>query len=243
MNTSLTYSVQIITDSEQLTEALSLRYRTYKKVYPKLLENSNRFYETDAFDSRSIHLGLYCEDGEGKKLAGYCRLILPEFLENKFSGIFIKEHPQYLKDIKNSQKEKLAMMERMPESDCKTINSYCSSLEEKEIIYAETSRFIVDEEHRSISLTSFFVSSMFAIAASLKMGYVFFECQPHHMAFYKRFGFTLFSRISIFDDPILEAPQAIFGTDLNVANALQTSIQTLKLQLETENQITFRKAA
>ncbi|MEO5570419.1 MAG: GNAT family N-acyltransferase, partial [Bacteroidia bacterium] len=85
METTLKYSVSIMTNPEQLTEALSLRYRTYKKVYPKITETLTQPYETDGFDTRSIHLGLYAERGGKKILAGYSRLIIPPVYENKYT--------------------------------------------------------------------------------------------------------------------------------------------------------------
>jgi N-acyl-L-homoserine lactone synthetase len=243
MKSSLKYSLQIITDAEQLTEALSLRYRVYKKTYPKLIENCSRPYESDAFDERSIHLGLYCEENGQKKLAGCSRLILPEHYALQFSVLLIQNHPEYINNIANSIKPELAMMERMPESNRKMIDSQCESLKNKNTVYIETSRFIVDEEHRSVSLSFFFLSSMLAIADSLNIGYVFFECQPHHIAFYKRFQFTQLQNIPTFFDSVLDAQQAIFGTDLIAVNEKQTAIKILKKQLETENEITLKRVA
>lgn len=243
MNSTLKYSVQLITNAEQLTKALNLRYRIYKKVYPKSTENLNQPYESDGFDIRSIHLGLYCENGNEKKLAGYCRLILPEFFQNDFSNLFVKHHPECMNVMQKSVTEKMAFIERLPHADCETINIFCNSLEAEKIIYAETSRFIIDEEHRSISLSSFFVSSMFAVCESLNIKYSFFTCTHHHVPFYSKYGLTLFPGITPFDNEVFGKQYVIFGTDLNVANEKQTSIKTLKQQLESENQITFLKAA
>lgn len=241
MNSSLTYSTQIITEADQLTEALSLRYKTYSKVYPKLTENSSRPYESDSFDSRSIHLGLYCENGIEKKLAGYCRLILPEYFESNFSNLLLKQHPEYLNEKRESAREKMALCERLPETDNKKINSFCNTLETEKIIYAETSRFIIDEEHRSLSLSAFFVASMFAVCESLNIKYSFFTCTHHHVPFYSKYGLTLFPGIAPFDNEIFGTQYVIFGTDLYVASEKQTSIKTLRMQLEVENQITFKK--
>lgn len=243
MNTSLTYTVQIINEQEQLTEALSLRYRTYKKVYPKSTETCTRPYETDGFDSRSIHLGLYCENGSERKLAGYCRLVLPEYFESDFSNLLVKQHPEYLNGMQKAVTEKMALSERLSYEDSEKINIFCNSLETEKIIYAETSRFIIDEEHRSMSLSAFFVSSMFAVCESLDIKYSFFTCTHHHVPFYSKYGLTLFPDIAPFDNEVFGTQYVIFGTDLKVANAQQTTINTLKLQLEEENQITFRRAA
>jgi hypothetical protein len=243
MSASLKYSVQIITDAEQLTEALNLRYRIYKKVYPKYNSNCDGPFESDSFDSRSIHLGLYCESGNEKKLAGYCRLIVPEYFADRFSGFLVKQHPEYLKVNQNSAGHRLCLIERLPDEDYGKINSFCDSLEEKKIIYAETSRFIIEEEHRSISLSFFFVSSMMAICESLHIRYSFFTCTHHHVSFYKKFGLSLFPGIVPFDNEIFGMQYVVFGTDLNVANAQQTTIKNLKLQLEQENRITYKRAA
>jgi hypothetical protein len=244
MSASLKYSVQIMTDSHQLTEALSLRYRTYSKVFPKLTENLNRPYESDSFDARSIHLGLYSENGIEKKLAGYCRLIVPEFFEENFSNLLIKKHPKYLNKLQRSLAKKLAFIERLPGTDYERVNSFCNSLEEDKIIYAETSRFIIDENHRSISLSSFFVSSMFAVCESLKIKYSFFTCSCQgHAAFYSKYGLTPFPGIAPFQNEIFRTQLVLFGTNLNVINEKKDSIETLKLQLEKENRITFKRVA
>lgn len=242
MNTSLKYSVQLITDAALLTEALNLRYRIYKKVYPKSVEKLEQPYESDAFDSRSIHLGLYCENGIEKRLAGYCRLVLPLFCRDKFENLLVNEHAHYLNQSQNS-KEKLALIERLQYEDHIKINSFCNSLEAENVIYAETSRFIIDEQHRSLSLSSFFVSSMFAVCESLNIKYSFFTCTHHHVPFYNKYGLTLFPGIAPFDNEVFGKQYVVFGTDLNVANEIQTSIKILKLQLEEEKRITFRRAA
>jgi hypothetical protein len=243
MDASLTYYVQIITNPSGLTGALNLRYRIYSKVYPKLIVNMNRPFESDAFDLRSIHLGLYCDNGKEKAIAGYVRLILPEYFVSDFSNLLIKQHPEYLNKKERLSKEKMALCERLPHSDKKLIDSWCNSLEAKKIIYAETSRFIIDEAHRSMSLSAFFVSGMFAICDSLNIKYSFFTCTHHHVPFYRRYGLTLFPGIAPFYDRIFSSQYVIFGTNLYVANESQTSVKNLRLQLEKEQRISFRRAA
>lgn len=244
MNPSFKYSVQIITGTDQLTEALNLRYRVYKKVYPLLFdkENVEQKHESDEFDRRSVHLGLYCENDSEKKLAGYCRLILPEYIPDYFSNVLIEKHPLYLNASDFAGKGKMTFIKSLPEQNRHTINSFCKSLEQREIIYAETSRFIIDEEHRSMSLSTFFVSGMFAICGSLNIKYSFFTCTYHHVAFYSKYGLTLFPGIGLYENKIF-GELVIFGTDLGVANKFQTSINDLRLQLETEKCITYKKAA
>ncbi|CAN5664635.1 hypothetical protein BH11BAC1_BH11BAC1_00110 [soil metagenome] len=242
MNTSLKYSVQIITDANQLNEALNLRYRVYRKTYPASIQDHNEPFESDRFDERSIHLGLYCENDNEKKLAGYCRLILPWFCSNDFKRVLIRQHSKYSVESKMT-KERLALMERLPENSLQKINSYCRALEQKNIAYAETSRFIIGEEHRSLSLTAFFVHSMFAVCESLNIKYSFFTCTHHHVPFYSKYGLSLFPGIAPYDNAVFGKQYVIFGTDLNVENKIQNSIKTLRLQLEEEKQITFNKAA
>lgn len=85
MNNPITYTMQIISAQEQLTEAFSLRYQIYKTAYPLLVAHHTDPYEWDAFDKRSIHVGLYCTSNNEKKLAGYCRLICRKNLKNHCS--------------------------------------------------------------------------------------------------------------------------------------------------------------
>lgn len=243
MNSTLKYSVRLITEAEKLTEALNLRYKTYKNSYPKLVENTTRPFETDEFDRRSLHLGLYCENGEENILAGYCRLILPQLFENDFTPFLFKCHPEYTIKSKIVVKEKLAYFKYLPLKDFKTINSFCSSLEEKKIVYSETSRFIVDDKHRSISLCSFFVSSLFAVCESLNIKYNFFLCSFHHAPFYSKSGLTLFPGIAPCNFNFSRDKQFLFGTDLSLSNAKQPSIKTFKFEFEEKNKIVFRKAA
>lgn len=243
MNTTLKYTVQIIKDAGQLTEAISLRYRTYKKTYPKLLENSTRLYESDVFDSRSIHLGLYCEAAFGKSLAGYCRLIIPEYFKDSYQQYLIKNHHLYPAKNSEIENERLALFQYTPNNHSRVIKSFCRELEEKEQAYSETSRFIIDDEHRSLSLSAFFAHSMFAIATSLKMEFNFFSCDEHHAAFYKKNGLTMFPELEPYHNHIFQRNDCIFGTDLNATNANQTIINPLKVQMEAENRITFRRAA
>ncbi|MEO8087964.1 MAG: GNAT family N-acetyltransferase [Bacteroidota bacterium] len=242
MNSSLKYSVQIITGANQLKEALNLRYRVYRKTYPALIQDHNEPFESDRFDERSIHLGLYCKNANEGKLAGYCRLILPRVYSNDFEEVLVKQHSKYSVESKMT-KERIALMERLPENSLQKVNSYCKDLEQKKIAYAETSRFIIEEEHRSLSLSAFFVHSMFAVCESLNIKYSFFTCTHHHVPFYSKYGLTLFPGIAPYDNAIFGKQYVIFGTDLNVESKIQNSINTLRLQLEEEKQITFRKAA
>lgn len=244
MDTSIKYSVQIIKGQDQLTEALNLRYKVYRKVYPRLFkDNDTQTYESDAFDGRSIHLGLYCENDFEKKLAGYCRLILPKFFSKAYSHVLINAHPNYVSEDKNAAEEKLAMLRRMPYNYQLIINSFCDDLENQNKQYIETSRFIIDEEHRSFSLSAFFVSSMFAVSESLNIKFCFFECSHHHTPFYSKYGLTLFPGIAPYDDDLFGNQYVIFGTDLEIVKARQNTIKSFILQLGEENQITFKRAA
>jgi hypothetical protein len=243
MKSSSKYFVQLIAEKEQLTEALSLRYRVYSILYPKIVEKLSQPFEFDAYDPGSIHLGLYCEDGTNSKLAGYCRLILPEYCVNQFDTLLIKEHPLYSNEVINSTEKKLPLIEWLPGQEGKTINSYCDGLESGKIIYAETSRFIIAEEHRSLSLASFFVSSMFAVCESLNIKYSFFTCTRHHVPFYSKFGLTLFPGIEPFENDLFGKDYVVFGTDLTGTNMHRNPIKFYRIQFESENQINYNKAA
>ncbi|MEO5572371.1 MAG: hypothetical protein ABIS37_15685, partial [Bacteroidia bacterium] len=219
------------------------RYRTYKKVYPKITETLTQPYETDGFDTRSIHLGLYSETGNTKKLTGYCRLILPEAYQNLYSEYMIKSHYLYPSDFLKQSLDRMYFLKLTPSAHQKTVNSYCRNLEETGKIYAETSRFIIEEAHRNLSLSAFFAQSMFAIAESLNMDYNFFSCNIHHSVFYKKYGLTPFEPAPNYQNDLFEREDAIFGTQLNITNTSQAFIKILRLQLEEEQQTTFRRAA
>ena len=144
------YKVHIIDNAAQLTEALELRYKVYSNVYPKLFRNKTVTSEHDGFDRRSIHIGLYSELEGEKKLAGYCRLILPEFFKARFSNLLIAEHPFYRSEV---PVERMSVSARLPrQGSYEKIESLCRQFEQSDSVYIETSRFILAEEHRGLSL-------------------------------------------------------------------------------------------
>ena len=245
MNTQFQYTVQIIADVNQLSEALNLRYRVYKKAYPLLLgNNQGQEYETDEFDKRSVHLGLYYENNENKKLAGYCRFILPTKFSEHYSKILLKECPLYNKRMDNACAEKLAFIEKLPHEHKEKVISFCNSLEERNVIYTETSRFIIEEEHSSILLASFFVLCMFTICDGLKIKYSFLSCPHHHAAFYKRFRLTPFQGLLPYNTETYATSHIIFGTDLSVAStAFKSSIKKLQFQYKTNHMFYFSRVA
>ena len=245
MKSHSSYSAQIITDVNQLTEALNLRYRIYKKAYPLLLgSNPEQEYETDVFDKRSVHLGLYCENNEEKKLAGYCRFILPEKFSGQYTHLLLKECPLYQVASDKIFEEKLAFIEKLPDYHKEKVITLCNSLEEKNVIYAETSRFIIEEEHSSILLTSFFVLCMFTLCDALKIKYSFLSCPQHHATFYKRFRLTPFESLLPYTTDIYASSHVVFGTDLVVAGAgFQSSIKKLQLQYRAKQMFYFSRVA
>jgi hypothetical protein len=242
MNNLYKYSVEFITDKGALTEALCLRYNIYKTTFPLLTAHHMQPYEWDEFDVRSIHLGLYYNDNNNKKLAGYCRLVLPEFFINDFAYLLVTNHAGFNKNI--YIKERMVFMKQLVnDNDRNKINLFCSNLETLNKPYIETSRFMIDEEHRSAILSVFFVSGMIAASKYLDIHYCFFACRPHHIAFYNRFGFYIYPDLTPIDNEIYGRQYVIFGTDFSVASSFENLIGDYQLQLEKENRISFRKAA
>jgi hypothetical protein len=245
MNPSLKYTVQIITSEEQLTGAFALRYRTYKKTYPNALKNLHHPFETDTYDKRSIHLGLYVEIGSEKILAGYSRLVIPRAYEEGFEEFYFRKHPLYfIHKVFNYGSENLPLINLLPDSSTKEIvKGFCCKQETSCKIYCETSRFIIDEEHRSLSLSAFFVSGMIAICHSLHIDYCFFQCDPHHVVFYKKFGIELFPGLENFDTYAFGKRVVIFGAVIKALQLLQVPITVLSDQFVKEQRITFQRAA
>ena len=83
-------------------------------------------------------------------------------------------------------------------------------------------------------LNIYFEASKRCISINIK--YSFFTCTHHHVPFYNKYGLTLFPGIAPFDNAVFGTQYVIFGTDLNIENKIQTSIKTLRLQLEEEKQ-------
>lgn len=123
------------------------------------------------------------------------------------------------------------------------VESFCSSLEKRDLMYCETSRFIIDEQHRSLSLSAFFVSSMVAICNSINISYCFFQCDPHHTAFYKKFGIKLFPGLDSFETLCYGKRVVIFGAVIEALQLYQSSIVQFTKQFLEERQISFSRAA
>lgn len=108
MDTALKYSVQLLDSVEQLSGAFQLRYKTYKVAYPNSITYSTYEFETDIYDPRSIHIGLFAASNTGKTMVGYSRLIIPPAFEKRFANLCFKNHPMYFKHYKSKNKmEKL----------------------------------------------------------------------------------------------------------------------------------------
>ncbi len=245
MNNNLKYTIEIITNADKLIEAFSLRYNVYKKAFPSITANSKELYESDAFDCRSIHLGLYCENDTERKLAGYSRLVVPPFFSKRFFKMFVNCHPVYNYQLLNSATQNLPLVSVLPDANYyETINSYCNKLEFEKKVYFETSRFIISEQYRSLSISSFFVRGMMAIARSLQLEYSFFACYVSHSAFYKKVGLTPFSNLCPFDcKPYPDQQINLFGSDLTTKNCINSCYLRQLKQLESNGQISYYKAA
>jgi hypothetical protein len=209
------YSLEIITDPTLLTECFELRYEIYSKVFPKSVKHSLNHVESDEFDCRSIHLGLFCESLGARNLIGYCRFILPAIHINKYSDYLIRSHFNYPNKRLMTGEFELHFIEGLPQEYRNEIGSFCSELKNHRMTFIETSRFIVREEHRGLAVTSFFTSSMILIAKKLKIDYAFFSCSESHMPYYLRAGLTKFPDIEIYVNQRFGDRFMVFGTDLN----------------------------
>ena len=65
MNQVNNYSIRIIKNENELTQAFALRYHVYKKTYPLCTAGLQQPFEIDEFDQLSIHIGLYKNEGKG----------------------------------------------------------------------------------------------------------------------------------------------------------------------------------
>lgn len=222
------YSVHLITESDQLTKALSLRHNVNKNVNLKLREKTNRAFESDSFDNRSLHIGLYYNNGNKNELAGYCRLILPENFESDYLKLLISKNPENLKKCTESSDQKLACQELLTIDDYELLNSFCMYLEDQKIVYSETSHFIVDEKHRNQTTCSLFVSYLFDISESLNIEYTFFSSSPQEVPLHSKYGLISFAGIKLLGKNIQEENLFVFGINLKLANADKPKTNLLK---------------
>lgn len=244
MNQVNNYSIRIIKNENELTQAFALRYHVYKKTYPLCTAGLQQPFEIDEFDQLSIHIGLYKNEGKGDNLIGCSRFILPAAFANQFQHLQVNNHPFLKKDLKMSTTCKLAFSKRLPDALSERLNCFWNELEATNISYCEVGRFIISEEHRSISLSSFFVQGMFAICESLGIVYSFFTCSQHHISFYSRFGLKKFPGLEPYTDAIFGAGYAIvYGTDLSkIINGIP-SISALIEQIKCSHEICLSKVA
>ena len=243
MNTQFKYSIRLISTAAHLKEAFSLRYRVYQKYYPLLVAHHKKPCEWDVFDTRSIHLGLYCENKQVKKMVGYCRLIIPPRFSNVLFFLLMCKYPSCLK-ITEEAAQKLAFIQQLQTvKDNTYIQSLCSSLEAENKLYCEASRLIIDEAHRSILLSSFFITGIFAIGKILDLKYFFISCTQQHAPFYKKFGLELLPCVAEYGTDLVKKPQVVFGTYLDKLNLLNTTVENLKIQMQAYGKISFIKAA
>ena len=225
------YTFRVITDPEMLTEAFRLRYTVYSKTFPELITNQNHKVESDIFDTRSINLGMYIEYDDIRKLICYCRLILPECYEHRFSHLLVRNHPHYLQQTQKTAAPKIASIKWLPAEEKEIIGSCCTNMESENLVYTETSRFIIHEEHRGLTNSSLLVSNMFEVCNALNIRYSFFTCSHHHVSFYSRYGLTLFPGISPFENEFFGEKHVLFGTALDFEGKHQHIIKNKDHQL------------
>lgn len=232
MHSTQKFSVQLITESELLKDALRFRNKTKKPTNQNIQENADHHFESDAFDRRSLHIGLFYNNGVKKELAGYCRMIFPKFVTCDYLNFLIDNAPDFIKRPKFHSSEKLACIENLNIEDTALINSFCLSLEKEEIVYTETSHFIVDAKHCTQKTCSFFVSNLFAICNSLSIDYNFISCYPQDVLFYSNCGLILFAGIKLLGKDVSGQNLFVFGTNLKLANADKPKANLLKAKTD-----------
>jgi hypothetical protein len=241
MAPSSNISLRIIQNEQQITEALQFRFRIYRKVFPKCVEGLAEPFESDLYDTRSIHLGMYGNDTN--KLIAYCRMILPPAYQSQFSQWMVKQHPKFMKlHAGLSKTQRLAFINHItPHGVRAKINSYCKSLEKNNDTYIEMSRLIIDEEYRSIALSTFFISGVIAVCNSLNISYTLFTCDHHHQSFYQKFGLNRYKDIEPFYTDFWNRRVVFYGSELDISPEFKEPVALLRQQFENGQQITFQK--
>lgn len=124
-----------------------------------------------------------------------------------------------------------------------TIDSYCINLENENIMYAEIGRLMIEDNHRSLSLVSSFVSSFYAISQVFNIRQNFFICSPSHYSFYMRFGLGLFNDLKEFYGKYFGTKSLLSGSAFAPAENYKSQIESLKQQFEIESNVCFSSNA
>lgn len=241
MTTQARYVVRIIKDENQLTEAMKLRCRTYAKTYPKAVEHCTSGYESDEFDHRSIHLGLYYEVAGECTLAGYCRMILPPALAKDFEQWLITAHPLYPSAISSEcDEDKLPIIKNLLDKEKQqTIISIVRDWENQNEAYAEMSRMIIDEEHRSLALATFFTESFYAVSQSIRVRQHLFVTDDQHTSFFSRFGLNLMEGMNNVEFKVWgNRHSCVNGSAFSPSLKYAASIRKLRAEFEAEMEAT-----
>lgn len=235
----MSYAVRLISTEEKLTEAFRLRYKIYRTTFPKSVMNMNRQMEFDGYDSRSMHIGLYCDDGSQEELVGYCRLIVPSYFASKLCHAFVC-HPLLKSSSTNC--EYVAFISYLPtEKQKQNIYLLCTKLEQAHQRYGEVSRLIIDDEHRGIGVSSFFLSSVIAIFHTNHIHHSLFTCHPSNSAFYKRYGFGLIEGQENYFSEVYGERATIYSSYENIPLRLKHEIEELSSEFEQASRITMKK--
>lgn len=215
MENPTNYSLEIIVDPVLLTECFKLRYEIYLKTFPKAVRQTLNHVESDQFDHRSIHIGLFNEGRTGRSLVGYTRFILPEKYSGRYADYLIASHELYPITNVKAGANRLHLQEDLPPKYQRLIESFCLGLVNQEKIFIETSRFIVRDNHRGLAVSSFFTKGMIFIAKKLKIDYAFFSCSESHMPYYLRSGLTKLPGIETHVNQRFGERFVVFGTELD----------------------------
>lgn len=175
----------------ELRLLLQLRYRVMRAAYGTLLVQENAAeIDLDAFDYRSIHIGVFEYDGAIHRAVGYMRLITEA--ETVFAPMIreiVAEIPT-LAAADVPPQYPFPLFKFFDATDTVRLmdewrgNAHGSLL--------ETGRFCLDESLQRSGAARFAVESMISISIEYfgKSGTVMIIVAPSHAGFYEYYGFT-----------------------------------------------------
>lgn len=168
---------------------------------------------------------------------------LPQKFKKSLQHLAVMQHHAFT-DKYQQAKERLAFIQHLQcKEDIKKVNDLCAGFEVNNELYIEASRLIIDDTHRNILLSSFFIAGIFSLGKLLNLEYFFLSCTHHHAAFYKKFGLALLPYEAEYGTSLQPKKQVVFGTYLSTVDLSKTTFKDSYSQLQAEGKITLQKAA
>jgi predicted GNAT family N-acyltransferase len=185
-----TYVCRQAYTTAELRLLLELRYRVMRAAYGALLVQENAAeLDLDAFDYRSIHIGVFEYDGAIHRAVGYMRLITEA--ETAFAPMvreIVAEVPS-LSAIEGAPQYPFPLFKFFDSKD--TTHLMAEWRGDKEGSLLETGRFCLDESLQKSGAARFAVESMIGMSIEYfgKHGTVMIIVAPNHVGFYEKYGF------------------------------------------------------